>query len=117
MATTTTALRDGIPGNDFEADSLRAYIPTDTLKEIAAIRDLEIAASDKRRSVFDDASAKISTIKERMRRDRIALKALEKKMRDYFATPLFPRLDAARDAAWIAACRAMKFRQLNQTTK
>lgn len=92
-----------LPGNDHEADGLRAYIPTETLVALAKLRDEEMAEHDKKRRAFDDAAAEIAAIKERMRRDRIRLKKLDAQKREYFSAALFARTDAAREAAWIAA--------------
>lgn len=95
-----------IPGNDAEADALRAYIPADALANLAKVRDEEIAEHEKRRRRFDESCAEYTAIKERMKKDRLRLKTLEKAKREYFAQPLFPKTDTARDAAWIAAATA-----------
>jgi hypothetical protein len=95
-----------IPGNDQEADALRAYIPAGALEDLAKIRDEEIAAHEKRRRKFDETAAEYEAIKERMRKDRLRLKKLEAEKRAYFAEALFPKTDAARDAVWIAAAQA-----------
>lgn len=97
-----------LPGNDAEADALRAYIPSETLVALAKTRDEEMAAHDKLRRGFDEACAEITTIKERMRRDRLRLKALDAQKKKYFAAPLFARTDAAREAAWLAAWEARR---------
>jgi hypothetical protein len=96
------------PGTEAEADALRAYVPLELLAALAKTRDEEIAEHDKRRRKFDEQCAEYNTIKERMRRDRITLKKLEAEKRAYFAQPLFPRTDAARDAAWSAAVQARR---------
>ena len=96
------------PGTESEADALRAYVPLELLSALAKTRDEEIAEHEKRRRKFDEQCAEYNAIKERMRRDRIALKKLEAAKKAYFAQPLFPRTDAARDAAWSAAAQARR---------
>jgi hypothetical protein len=96
----------GIPGNDSEADALRAYVPLETLKSLHAVCAEEIVEHEKRRKKQDEVYAEIAAIKERMKRDRLALKKLEAQQREYFSRPIFPRTDAARDAAWTAAGKA-----------
>ncbi|HWA07945.1 MAG TPA: hypothetical protein VG838_00610 [Opitutaceae bacterium] len=78
------------------------------MAELAKVRDEEIAHHEKRERKFHEDCAAINEIKERMKRDRRALKKLEASKRDYFAHPLFPRTDAARDAAWLAAVEARR---------
>ena len=96
---------NGIPETDAEADALRAYLPDETLAALGKLRDEEYAEHEKSRRKMDEAYAEIAAIKERMRKDRLRLKKLEAIKREYYSKPLFERLDAAREAAWILASK------------
>jgi hypothetical protein len=112
------------PVDHAEADALRAYVPTDTLREISHLSAIDCADAEKRRKDYYDANAQIDAAKERMRKDRALIKQAEQKRKAYFSSPLFARVDAARDAAWaaarvarnaaIAAGEAPKFETLDQ---
>lgn len=91
------------PANETEANTLRAYIPTETLREIDRLSKLDSADAEKRRKNFIEANAQIDAAKERMRKERILIKKAEQIRKAYFMSPLFARVDAARDAAWAAA--------------
>lgn len=78
------------------------------LTALAKVRNEEIAEADKRSRKFYEMVAEYDTLKEHMRRYRLALKKLDAAKREHFARPLFPRTDAARDAAWSAAAQARR---------
>lgn len=101
-------MNDAIPKNDAEADALRAYVPAETLAALAEVCREECAEADKRSKAADEVHFKIRAIKERMKQDRVKLKQLEKQSRDHFTRALFPRTDAAREAAWLAAVQARR---------
>lgn len=97
---------DGIPETEQDANALRAYIPTETLTELNRICREESAQADKLSRAYDDATAEIKAIKERMRADRIRIKKLEAQRKKRWETPIYPRYDAGKDAAWRAAFAA-----------
>ncbi len=98
MSTTHAA-----PATPAEADALRAYVPTQTLHAIAELSKSESIECEKRRKDYYDAKKAIDDAKERMRKDRALIKAMEAKRKPYLSTPMYQRTDAARDAAWQAA--------------
>lgn len=98
MSTTDTA-----PVTAAELDTLRAYVPTETLRRIAEISKAECAECDKANREFEAVKKAITEAKERMRRDRALIKQMEQKKKAHFARPLFPKSDAARTAAIEAA--------------
>jgi hypothetical protein len=99
-------MNTGIPKTESEAAMLRAYIPSETLTHLAEIQREENKQADKRSRRFYELVARESAIKERMRQDRLELKKLTAQKTKHFETPLFPRSDAARQAAWMAAVEA-----------
>lgn len=95
-----------MPETDAEADTLRAYLPTDKLVELAKIRDEEIKESEAHSRERSDAYAQIAAAKEKAKKLRVEIKRLDKKIKDSWSKPLFARLDASRDAAWREASAA-----------
>lgn len=95
-----------IPQTDAEADALRAYIPTETLLALAKIRDEEIRESDRRRIEYEENRAIYEAAKAAEKKARDAAKRAKAKADEYFRRPLFPRLDAAKEIAWVCAAQA-----------
>jgi len=82
---------------------LRAYVPAQTMAEINAIMARQNARADKLSRDWSAATAEILYIKERMKKDRLKIKELEKVRDRYFSADLFAEGDRAVNLAWAAA--------------
>lgn len=94
---------DKAPVTAAELDTLRAYVPTETLRQMNEISRGESAECEQASRAYEEVGREVAEIKARMKKDRQRLKQLDLKRKAYFARPLFPKSDAARTAAIEAA--------------
>lgn len=94
------------PIDEDDANSLRPFVPTETLLEIDRLSQEASAIYKAKEQRYRNASSELVSIKLEMQNLRRRQKAAKAIQEDYFKTRFWEKVDAARQSAWAYAVQA-----------